>query len=168
MARNTATVNVKVVPGKELKVIADKLREIDKKLPNKFRKDLKAAAKPLMMKAKENAKKIPVKKPDKRRLRRKIATGVAIQVSVGKRARIRIVTRMPDTGTAIIPRGLSTDKGFRHPVFGDKTKWVVQRAAGSGNWFMDAMQDGNADAQARIKATLEEAKREIANSGIRH
>ncbi|MYV58043.1 hypothetical protein [Streptomyces sp. SID3212] len=169
MARNTTSINVRVLPGSEIKKISDQLREIDRTLPAKFRKDLKAAAKPLVVQAKAAAKEIPITRPDRRRLRKKIATGIALQVSTGKRARIRVVTRMPDSKTAIIPRGLGSPAGFRHPVFGDANQWVVQHAANpANNWFMNSMQNGHADAEARIKETLREARRDIVRAGRRH
>jgi hypothetical protein len=154
-----------LVPGPEIRRVATALRDIDKALPAKLRKDLKAAAKPLVLQAKANAKAIPVATPDRRRLRKRIATGVGIQASSGKRTRIRITTRMPDSASAVIPRGLASPNGFRHPVFGNTNLWVVQTAARQNDWFMSAMDGGREEAMRNINRTLQEARDYIESMG---
>jgi hypothetical protein len=155
-----------VVPGRELRRVANALREIDVGLPTKFRKDLREAAKPMVVAAKAAARAIPVTNPDRRALRRKIARGVAIQAATGRSARVRIVTKMPDVKEAIIPRGMDSSKGFRHPVFG-RDQWVTQKPQTASRWFMDAMQNGQPEALARIKATVDEAAAYVASRGGR-
>jgi hypothetical protein len=151
-----------VIPGKEFKRVADALRVVDTTLPAKFRKELKAAAKPLVAAAKANAKNIQVKTPDQRALRRKVAAGVAVQVSTGRTARIRIVTKMTEPSMAVIPRGLESSKGWRHPVFGHDI-WVTQKP--EQHWFMTAMQEGKSETMERIRKVIEEAAKFIASHG---
>lgn len=171
MAREESA-RIRVVPGDELTRTANALRRIDKKLPTQFRRDLKKAAKPMVKEAKANAKKIPTGggARGKRRkiLRRQIAAGVSVQAAVGKNARMRIITKMPDVSQAIIPRGMDNPaKGFRHPVFGRRDEWVIQKSGATNRWFMDAMQEGRAETEANIKRTLDEAARTVADAGGR-
>jgi len=120
----------------------------------------------MIAEAKRNAKAIPVVRRSPNKLRRTIARGVVAQSSVGKLPRVRIIVKMPEESSAIIPRGLdSPPKGFRHPVFGKREQWVVQKPQTSKRWFMDAMQGGRDDAINAINKTLADARDYIASQG---
>lgn len=153
------------VPGAEINRVANALRKLDKKLPAKLRKDLKASTKPMILKAKANAKQIPVETRDARRIRRKIATGVKAQAATGKKVRVRIVTSMPQAPMAMIPRGFQSPTGWRHPVFGNREVWVRQLPKDSEQWFMDAMRDGREETMQNILRTLQEARDYIISQG---
>lgn len=142
------------------------LRRMDASLPGELRKDLKTAARPLVAKAKMNAKTIPVRRPDRRRLRKTIAAGVGVQASLSNRAAVRIILKMPDSARAVIPRGLDSPRGFRHPLFGNRNKWYTQTSATPGyRWFMSAMQDAGPETRDRIVATLNEARDRVIQRG---
>lgn len=152
--------------GPELKAIANALRTIDNTLPSKLRKDLKADAKPLVNAAKASARAIPVRAGDEKNLRRNIASGIRVQASTSKRAQVRIVTSVPEKNMAIIPRGLDSSKGWRHPVFGNDT-WVVQTAMTPNQWFFSAMRGGQSKVNASVTKTIKEALEFIAAHGIK-
>jgi hypothetical protein len=153
-----------IKPGREIKKVTKALREIDKTLPAKLRKDLKAAAMPIVAKAKANAKTIPVNSTDANKIRAAVARGVSIQVSTGKNARMRVITRMPEKDQAIIPRGFNSPKGFRHPVFGNREVWVTQIPKES-DWFFKAAQSEAPFAIAAVKQVLRDAAKYVAKNG---
>lgn len=157
--------NLEAVPGAEINRVANALRQIDRKLPAKLRKDLKAATKPMILKAKANAKAIPVDSRDAKRLRSKIARGVGVQAATGKRVKIRIVTKMPTPDMAMIPRGFQSPRGWRHPVFGDREKWVRQLPKEDEQWFLDAMQSEQPEVMRAIQKVLEDARIFIRSQG---
>jgi hypothetical protein len=159
-------VSVTVTFGPELRSIANAMRTIDATLPTKLRAQLRKDAKPLVNKAKAAARAIPVHQGDKKNLRRTIAKGIRVQASTGKRAQVRVVTSMPDASEAIIPRGLDSPKGWRHPVFGSDT-WVNQTAMEPNHWFFTAMQEGREAVDVGITKTIKEALELIAANGIK-
>lgn len=159
-------VAITVVFGPELKAIASALRTVDNGLPSKLRADLKRDAKPLVNRAKAAARAIPVRIGDEKNLRRVIARGIKVQASTTKRAQVRIVTSMPDASEAIIPRGLDSPKGFRHPVFGTNV-WVTQTAMVPNQWFFNAMKDGQKEVNESVTKTIKEALEFIAAHGIK-
>lgn len=157
--------NIELVPGAEINRVANALRQIDRKLPAKLRKDLKDAVKPAVLKAKANAKAIPVETRDARRLRSKIARGVGVQAATGKRVRIRVVTKMPTPDMAMIPRGFQSPRGWRHPVFGNRENWVRQLPKDNEQWFLDAMREEGPQISRRMLRVLEDARIFIRQQG---
>jgi len=151
-------------PGREVAKIAKALRAIDKKLPAQLRKDIRAAATPIVAKAKANARSLPVRSTDANKIRAAVARGVGVQVKTGKNARIRIVTRMPEKSEAIIPRGFDSPKGFRHPVFGNSDIWVSQIPEKS-DWFFNAVKSEAPFAIAEVKLVLRNAAKYVAKNG---
>lgn len=151
-----------IKPGREVAKITKALREIDKKLPAQLRKDLRAAAQPIVAKAKSNARTIPVNSTDPNKIRAAIARGIGIKVSTGKNARMRVVTRMPEPSQAIIPRGFDSPKGFHHPVFGNSEVTQIPKATG---WFFKAAEAEAPFAIAAVKQVLRDAAKYVAKNG---
>lgn len=160
--------------GPEIRRTAERLRQIDKRLPTRLRKELRKAAQPAIQAAKAEARSIPSRgvqggtsrHPHKRnQLRRKLARGVRAQASTGGRrgAGLRIVTVMPTAAEALLPRGLDTpDKGFRHPVFGNREVWVRQDGH---SWFRQPIWRQGPAVRVRVVRVLDEAARWIAEAG---
>ncbi|WP_157874408.1 hypothetical protein [Streptomyces sp. AcH 505] len=73
---------------------------------------------------------------------------------------------MPDSKTAIIPRGLASPAGFRHPVFANRDRWVVQRSSNpANNWFLESMQQAAPEVRERIETTMREAADRVRDAG---
>jgi hypothetical protein len=159
--------SVHVIFGPEFPRVVAALREIDKGLPTKLRKDISDAVKPSVRKAQANMRAMPVKGRGHSGLRAQVARGIKVRVSLGsatKDAKVRIITTMQDASEAAIPRGFNSPKGWRHPVFGDREDWVVQHGMRPG-WFMDPMQLNRDYVKDKIKTTLDEAAQYIADQG---
>jgi hypothetical protein len=149
--------------GREIARAAAALRAIDKKLPTKFRTELRKASKPAVAKVKQTVRKMPVKgTAGSTGLRRRVARGVRVQAST--KTGVRIVTSMP-AGEEVLPRGLDSRtsiRGWRHPVFGRSGIWV--RQAG-GSWFMEPIAEQKPALDRAMQAVLDDAAATIARAG---
>lgn len=158
--------NLEIITGRELRRVAVALRKIDVQLPVKLRAELRADAAPMVAEAKQAALSIDVNKADKHHLRRMVSRGVGVKVLTGKSAGIRIVTKVPTNSEFIIPRGLDSDKGWRHPVFGNREIWVTQHSKTPSHWFMDSMQRGAVRTIRNVQKTVEAAAEYVAANAI--
>lgn len=161
---------VHVIFGPEFQRVVEALRELDKTFPGKLRKGMQDAVKPVVNKAKANMLAMPVKRGGGNDIRRKVARGIRVRAALGnasKDARIRIITTVPDADMAAIPRGMNSPKGWRHPVFGERSEWVVQHAARPG-WFLDPMQLNREYVRDEIEKLVDEAAKKVADAGGEH
>ena len=177
-------VMLRVMPGDELKQVADALRRIDATLPAKLRRRLRREVSSTVKDVKRHVRTIPVARKSTRNmgLRRRIARGVSVQVATGGRTgftRMRIVTTMPSKEQAMLPRGLDVlvrpHKGWRHPVFarpyfearamGKKNRWVRQGAPSSG-WFREEISDHRDEIADGLAKVLEEARDIVARAAL--
>jgi len=159
--------SVHVIFGPEFNRVVQALRDMDKTLPTKLRKDIVNAVKPSVRKAQQNVRALPVKHRGRSGLYGRVARGVKIRASLGsatKDARVRVITTMDDPSQAVIPRGLNSPKGWRHPVFGDRNDWVVQHASKPG-WFLDPMQLNRQNVKDSIEKVLDEVAKKVAAAG---
>lgn len=91
-------------------------------------------------------------------LRQSVARSLRIVVKdsgFSRQIGVRITTdgsRLPDK-QVYLPRGLDSDKGWRHPVFGG-TGWVTQYGNPSG-WFRSTARAHHPDAIRRVNAVLQ-------------
>lgn len=93
-------------------------------------------------------------------LRDRVAKGVGLQdIPDG----YRVTTSMADPSEAAIPRGMDRH-GWRHPVFGDKSNWVVEGMT-DFSWFMDTMKEGEDLVGSGLKHELDNAAQRIDNAG---
>lgn len=158
-------VGIAIVSGPEFRRVANRLREIDATLPGKLRRDMKNTVKPLARQAQEKVRTMQVFGGPSRHtgLRRKVARGVRVQAGVGRNPYLRIVTAMPNSNEAVIPRGLDDPvQGWHHPVFGHPPD-IVQRA--SGHWFVETFAHGRDDIRDGLHHVLEDAAQTIARAG---
>ncbi|WP_119728336.1 hypothetical protein [Thermomonospora amylolytica] len=165
---------VRLIPGAEIREVADRLREVDRRLPTKLRTALRKSAARGIKRVRAEVRALPVAgapggtaaAPHKRKqLRRLVARGVRAQASAGgrRRAGLRIVTSMPTEEQAMLPRGLDRgDEGWRHPVFGDREKWVRQPGY---SWFREPLADEGPALTRDIRKVLAEAAEWIAEAG---
>lgn len=168
------TLDFRVLPGDEIRQVADRLRQVDRRLPTRLRTELRKAAKPAVAKAKARARSLPaegVKGGTKRhphrpkQLRRKLARGVRAQASAGGRrgAGLRIVTSMPTRSEAILPRAMDSHDRFSHPLFGRRS--VVIRQQGGDGWFREPIAAEAPRVQRRVLEVLEETAVWISQAG---
>lgn len=172
--------DVYVTTGKEWERVVRELRDVaDKGLRNDIRKKLKTIVKPIVAEVKANIKAMPIKgarggttqhprRKGSRKIRNTIARGVGVRMALAKRPTLRIVTKVPETDLAMLPRGLdkskaSTRDGFRHPVYGQfNEQWVDQHGR---PWFRDPIAEKKPAVQKQVMEAMQEATARIARKG---
>jgi len=75
---------------------------------------------------------------------------VKVQVRTGARtAGVRLTTTAPDTAW--------TDSGFvRHPVFGNRKKWVTEQIPAAKGWWSQTLADGGSNVTPELLKVMEE------------
>ena len=119
----------------------------DKTLRRELLRGLKSGAEPLVPLVKAAALE---KLPHKGGLNEQVAgQKVTVQVRMGARtAGVRMTTTAPDTK--------QTDAGFvRHPVFGNRKKWVVQKIPKAKGWWSQTLTDGGPLVHPELLAAME-------------
>lgn len=154
-----------VVTGPEFRRVAVALREVDAAFPGQLRRELRQSVRPLVARAKARVRAIPVHGAKHTGLRRRVAAGVGVRVSLSRSPGITITTSMKDPSEAIIPRGMDRQQGWRHPVFGDKDHWVTQRTGGS--WFRETLANGRGEIEDDLGRVMDRAAQRIADAGGR-
>lgn len=118
-------VDFRITGGEDFKRLAKALGGIDKELSKALRRSMKDAATPLAAAAKAEAG----------RWSKTVARSIVVQVQPGAKggARVAIVAKqnkMP-AGHGPFPALMEGRQGrgdtFRHPVFGNRDKWVAQK-----------------------------------------
>ena len=164
---------IEVAVGREIHAVAAQLRAVDKTLPTKFRAAMRKTAATAIKRVKTAARTLPAAgrrggtaaHPHKpRQLRRAVARGVRAQAATGGRrgAGLRIVTSMPLPAQAMLPRGLDTPGGWRHPVFGDREDWVDQPGH---SWFREPIAKEHPATKKAVLDLLAQARDQIASAG---
>lgn len=85
-------------------------------------------------------------------------------------ARARFSTRRrtgKNAGITIVAKGMDQlalmDRGFvRHPVYGNRRRWVVQPIPDAEGWFSKPMEDGKPQAQREIVKSLDDVAKKLA------
>lgn len=158
MAADRVTYNVRL--GDEWRRVAVALREIDSGFPGKLRRELREAVKPAAEDAKRNVLAIPTRGAKHSGLRGRVARGVAIQAGVARGLGVRIVTGMKDPQERPLPGYLDDNRGWRHPVFGNRHNWVHQSTGGS--WFRETIVEHKPQIQRDVQQVLDDAAETIA------
>jgi hypothetical protein len=149
------------LPGTTSDAVSKQLTKENRQLPRDFKNSVNEVARGLRDAAKVRALQEPALKGKHTGLRAKVSGGVKIiQIESG----VRIITSMPKEDEAIIPRGMDTVRGWRHPVFGRKNNWVRQ-TSGTESWFMDTMQKGHEPLRNRLIRDINDAAQRIAEAG---
>ena len=124
--------DIQVRTSRDLRRIAGELRRMDdKRLKAEFRKELRAAAKPMVPAVRQAIQQIPSKQPARPDgLRSLMSKAVKLEVkTTGRQAGVRIRVdgrRMPAHMRALQSYMEGTKKPWRHPVFGNREVWVKQ------------------------------------------
>lgn len=90
-------------------------------------------------------------------LRETIAAGVRLQVTAKGVRIIASSDRLPEKQKSLVRR-LDSDKGWRHPVFGNRDVWVAERG---GPWFGATIKPKAPAFRAAILEAMEEIKTQL-------
>lgn len=164
------TLHVEIELGREVKRVADALRQVDRSLPTWLRRELRRAGAAGVKRARAEARALPsggrpggtTRHPHKpKQLRRRLAAGVRVRASA--RTGMRIVTSMPTTAEAMLPRGMDAGSaGWRHKVFGRDRVWVRQEG---DSWFLEPLAEEYPALIDNVRGVLEEAARTVQQAG---
>lgn len=152
-----------VEAGAEFRRVANALRDIDTALPGKFRRELRKALTPVVQDVRKAALSLPARTGKHTGLRQRLARGVAVRVSVGRRSSARIVTRMVEPDEAALPRGEDSGAhGWKHPVYGNESN-IVRQVGGS--WFRETIMEDKDFIERKLTDVLEEARDFVTGNG---
>jgi len=140
--------------SEQLAALAVRLKATgDKGLRVQMLRGLKKGADPLVFKIQEAATDML---PKGGGLNLQVAAQkVKVQVRTGARtAGVRMTTTAPDTK--------QTDSGFvRHPVFGNRKKWITQQIPAAKGWWSKTLADGGEDVTTELLKVMEETSTAI-------
>jgi len=141
--------------GTELRVIAKELRAMDqRKVLAQFRRELRAAAAPMVPAARAAALAIPAKGPKSTGLRKALAKSVKLSVrTAGPLAGVAVMAdgrKMP-SGEGRLPAYMEGELRWRHPVYGNRNAWVTQPPR---PWFYRAVRPLGIAARVAVNRAL--------------
>lgn len=90
-------------------------------------------------------------------LRETVAAGVKLQVTAKGVKIIASSAQLPDSQKSLVRR-LDSDKGWRHPVFGNRKVWVAERG---GPWFAATIKPKAPAFRAAIVDAMEDVKKQL-------
>lgn len=90
-------------------------------------------------------------------LRETVAAGVKLQVTAKGVKIIASSAQLPEKQKSLVRR-LDSDKGWRHPVFGDREVWVTERG---GPWFGATIKPKAPAFRAAVVDAMEEIKKQL-------
>lgn len=116
--------------GADLRRVSAELRRMgDGELLRAYRKAIRASAAPMVPAVRASIARIPAKGPGSTGLRRRLSKATRlISRTTGRWAGVRVLVdpkKMPDHEKSL-PEMMEGTKRWRHPVFGDKARWVTQ------------------------------------------
>lgn len=134
--------------------VAKALKSGDKELRKELYAGLNRATKPMRAAAKKSA---GDNLPRAGGLNKRVARArLSTRRRTGKNAGISIVAKGMDQ-LALMDRGY-----VRHPVYGDRGRWVTQPIPDSEGWFTKPMEDGKPQAQREIVKSLDDVAKKLA------
>lgn len=128
--------------GPEWRATIAALGAVDRQLPEWLADDMSQAIDPLMDVARSRVMSDGVQgggTGGHTGMRARIAEGLGSRTgwAVSRNAPfLRVYTSMREQDEAIIPRGMDSPKGWRHPLFGNKDRWYMSLPI-RGGWFSD-------------------------------
>lgn len=147
----------------DLKRISRELRRMDdKELKKRFRKELRAAAAPLVPRVRASIRSIPSNRgysPDG--LRAALSKAVKLEVkTAGRQAgvAIRVDGRKMPSHMKSLPSMVEGKKRWRHPVFGHREVWVNQT---SEPYFYNVVRLAGPAARRAVSKVLDGISRDI-------
>jgi hypothetical protein len=144
----------------DMKLLAARLKEADPALKRELRKNLRDAAGPVAGDVQRSILAMPSHHDGS--LRGEVAATVGVSTSLtGDGIAVRVTslgTRMPP-GKGSLPFHLDDARGWDHPVFGHRDRWVHQD--GKPEWFERPVADRARDFQAAAQQALDETQRKL-------
>ncbi|MER7596282.1 hypothetical protein [Streptomyces hydrogenans] len=138
--------------------MAAELRVVENQLPDWLEAEMDDAIDPVVRRVKAAALRVDVQggPAGHTGLRGRVASGVGVRKGVSTKgsAYFRIFSEMNTNPERPIPRGMDTEKGWRHPLFGNRDFWFQSRPVRSG-WFTDTIGDSGDDIEARLARALD-------------
>lgn len=154
---------VEIRGGAELRRISLELRRMGGgELTRKLRKELRAAAAPLVPQVRASIMQIPTTGDKSSGLRRRMAKATRLELrTVGREAgvAIRVDGRKMPTGQGRLPAYMEgSRKRWRHPVYGNRNNWVGQQPH---PYFYNVVRNLGPRSRVAVNRVLDEATREI-------
>jgi len=150
--------------GRDLTRITRELRAMnDKELLKRFRKELRAAGRPLVPAVRASIRQIPSSRPySANGLRGQMSRATGLQVkTTGRQASavIRVDGRkMPPRAGAVAAYMEGSRPRWRHPVYGDRDNWVPQPAH---PYFYKVMRAGGPRARLAVNRVIDQVSKDI-------
>lgn len=149
--------------GNDLRRISRELRaQGDGQVTKKFRKELRAAARPLVPKVRASIRQIPSKRSySASGLRGQLAKATRLEVKTsGKSAgvAIRVDGRKMPSHMKSLPSMAEGKKRWRHPVFGNRDVWVNQTPH---PYFYDVVRAAGPASRKAVNRVLRDITKEI-------
>lgn len=151
---------ISITTGPEWKRVAKELERQDRELADKFRREIRDAGNDLAKLAAVEVMRIQGHTGQHSGLRARVAKGVGTKITASG---VQITSSMDDQDEVNIPSYLDINRGWRHPVFGNRHVWVTQETGGA--WFRDTIAHGQPMIQERMEEIFENAARSIARAG---
>lgn len=160
MARDRRYIGHTVITGPEWQRTIEALRRVDAEFPHRLKDKIKEDAEELADVAKGRVLGLPTPAhAGHTGLREKVAAGVQVIDTPG--GGVRVVTEMPTPSEGIIPRGLDRLKGWRHPLFGDKSHWYSNPGY---DWFLSTFERGKSHMKGDLTKVLEKGLKDVADA----
>lgn len=150
---------VTVITGPEWKRVMAALTRADAEMAGNLKDEIKDVSEKLADVARGRVRTLPTpRNAGHTGLRAKVAEGVRV---VDRGDGVRVITSMPNASEGVIPRGLDRLKGWRHPLFGDKSSWFSNPGY---DWFLSTFSDGERLYENRLDHVLNQAAQDIADA----
>jgi hypothetical protein len=158
--------DVELRHGRDLARVVRELRGMDKpEVLKRFRKELRAAAKPLVPAVRASIRQIPSKRPySAAGLRGQLSRATKLEVkTTGRQASvvIRVDGRKMPSGARAVQSYMEGERPYhrwRHPVFGNDDNWVQQRP---NPYFYRVMSVAGAAARRAVNKVMDDISKEI-------
>jgi hypothetical protein len=153
------------IEAKEFAELAGRTSKLAPAIKTQLRKELRQAATVAAKKSKAEVMKPPLSRGRGRStgLRRGIAAGIKVQLASGATGK-RVGVFIRSTGAGLdadrkkLVRQWDSDRPFRHPVFGNRERWVSQRGR---PYFRTIIRKDQPQIEKAVRAALEEAKKTL-------
>ncbi|CAG6392777.1 hypothetical protein NMG29_06660 [Streptomyces cocklensis] len=150
--------------GRDLTRISRELRKMDdRELLKRFRRELRAAAKPLVPAVRASIRQIPSSRPyTAAGLRGQMARATGLEVkTTGRQAAVIIRVdgrKMPVKAKALQAYMEGTKPKWRHPVFGNRNVYVQQQPH---PYFFTVMRTGGTRARLAVNRVIDQVSKDI-------
>lgn len=152
-------INLRVSGLEDFDRAASSIEYVEREFPKWVRRDIEDSANSIKDNARRRIMEEATHGLKHTGLRASIAAGVSVvSVSDDTGSGSAVVTTVPNANEAPIPRGFDFGlqaRGWRHPVFGNKKKWVSQR--GDISWFSDSVNEEKPILEEKVKGAMEDA-----------